>query len=81
MSYVGSISHCIQVEGPSWPVICEYVQVMSPCLLILSLFVQCFSSVCVVGDFFRICLRSQFTYLLLQNTKIALTRRKRFKTA
>ena len=83
---VGSISHAIQVKGPSWPDICEHVQVTSRCLLMLSLFVQCFFSACIVGSknlvtFFRMCLLSQFTYLLLQNTKIALTRRKRFKTA
>ena len=32
---VGSISHAIQVEGPSWPDICEHAQVTSRCLLIL----------------------------------------------
>ena len=46
---VGSISQAIQVEGSSWLGICEHVQVTSRCLLILSLFVQCFSSGCVVG--------------------------------
>ena len=96
MSYVGSISHSIQVEGPSWPDICEHVQVTSRCLVVLSLFLQCFFSVCIVGVwerfkrgelakiwwlFFGMCLRSQFTYLLLRTTKIALTRRKCFKTA
>ena len=46
---VGSISHAIQVEGPSWLDICEHVQVTSRSLLILSLFVQCFSSGCAVS--------------------------------